>query len=232
MRLTARRDPFLVGAVVALCVLSIALGAVQIKRYREFGRMRNVAASIETARAVSPKLIGEVMPKALDVKARGICQADYVKAALTVVLTHLDQQNSEQDFDSWSAAMVNAEEIAKYAIGCSPTNGNFWLRLAMVRQAISEQSNELARLVQFSQLYAPAEEKVIGARYRLYNRVTAPTLALLGPTLASDLTVICDRAQTAYRRRLPAPDMELQAQISRLNPDCSIGPPVSRTSRR
>jgi hypothetical protein len=138
-------------------------------------------------------------------------------------LARLDQQNQDADYEAWSTAVTQAERVAGYALTCSPTNGNFWLRFAMVRQAISEQPEQIAHLVTFSQLYAPVEENVIAARFRLYNRLTQNTLRLLSSPLQSDLRIICQPQQAAFRKRLPTPGPLILPELKELDPNCSIG---------
>ena len=228
-----RRDPLLIGAVLAICLLALYLGAVQIARHREFGGLRHLANEIEQEpQGISEKIVEGLLPKAVSVMARGICQSEYIRAALTLVLANLDRQDVERDFERWSRAIELADYVATFAVSCSPTDGNFFVRLAMVKQAVIEQPEELARLIRFSQLYAPAEANAIAARYKLYNRLTPQTLALVEGEFASDLNVICQYKQGGFRRRLPAPNPRVNPRIADLVPGCTIGQVAATKSRR
>ncbi|WP_117196268.1 hypothetical protein [Rhizobium terrae] len=227
-----RRDPLLAGAVTVLCSACLILAAMQISRHLRFGELRYVATQLETDRPVARNVLERAVTGALALQDEGICQSEFLKAALTVTLTKLDHQNQDVDYEAWSNTLLQAESLIRFSLSCIPTDGNLWARLAMVRQAISEQPDELAKLVTFSQLYAPAEENVIDARYRLYNRVTKDTLALLGDPMRSDLEAICSPQGGGLRRRLPPPGLLVAVQLMRIAPECNIGRSVAGKTGR
>jgi hypothetical protein len=93
----------------------------------------------------------------------------------------------------------------------------------MVRQAVGEQPEEIAKLVTLSQLYAPAEENTIAARFRLYNRLTKPSLTLAAAPLKADLAVVCSLKGAALRRRLPLANPVLAREVQSYAQDCQLG---------
>jgi hypothetical protein len=102
----------------------------------------------------------------------------------------------------------------------------------MVRQAVGEQPEEIAKLVTLSQLYAPAEENTIAARFRLYNRLTQPSLILAAAPLKADLAVVCTLKGAALRKRLPSPNPVLAGEVLSIAPDCHLGRPSSGKTGR
>jgi hypothetical protein len=185
--------------------------------------MRHVAAQIERDRSVSQELFARSLLQVGKLVEDHVCQSEFVKAALTVSLFRLDMQNPDVDYDNWSNALERADKVARFALQCLPSDGNFWVRFAMVRQAIGEQPEEIAKLVTLSQLYAPAEENTIAARFRLYNRLTQPSLALTAAPLRADLAVVCSLKGAALRKRLPLPRPVLAEEVLAIAPDCALG---------
>ncbi len=227
-----RRSPLLTGAVIVFAGATMALAASQISRYVRFGELRSVAGEISEDRPVSAAMLGRATARAADLVSERLCQSEFVKAAVVVSLVNLDRQDQDRDYDAWASALGLAEDVTRFSLTCRPTDGNFWLRLAMVRQTISEQPQEIARLVTLSQLYAPAEQTVITSRYSLYNRLTPETLALLAAPIGSDIGLICREMQNATRRRLAAPGENLANQIEATAPGCRIGvTPGGKTGR-
>lgn len=227
-----RKSPLLAGAVMIICALSLLLAFIQVSRYMTFGHIRHLAAQIEQGRPVSTASIQRALPEASRLLTDGICQTEFVRAALTIRLTDLDQQNQDADFDRWSTALQDAEDIARFALSCSPADGNSWVRLAMVRQTIGENPEEIAKLVTFSQLYAPAEENTLAARYRLYNRLSDATLALLEAPLHSDMRNLCSLEGRFLRERLPAPDRGVVVTAIAAFPGCELKTAVDQKSGR
>lgn len=217
------RRPLLIGAVVLLCMGSLAISVTQISRYARFGTMRHIAAQIERDRPVSRELLEGTLPQMRLLLRDDVCQSEFVKAAVTVALVRLDTQSPDVDYDNWSSALGEAENVVRFAVHCLPSDGNFWVRYAMVRQAVGEQPEEIAKLVTLSQLYAPAEENTIAARFRLYNRLTQPSLTLAAAPLKADLAVVCSLKGAALRRRLPLANPVLAREVQSYAQDCQLG---------
>jgi hypothetical protein len=232
-RLSVRKlTPLKIG-ILALCVGSFALSTLQIYRFTRFGEMRYIAAQVERQSPVSRDRLDRAIADARLVVEDKLCQSEFIRAALTLSLIDLDRQNADRDYEAWAKALEQADRTASFALSCSPTNGNFWVRLAMIRQTITEQPDEVARLVTLSQLYAPAEQNVIAARYRLYNRVSEQTLEKAAAPVAADLELICAPAGAALRKDLPVPRQSLAPYLDAASPGCTIGKsPALKTGGR
>lgn len=219
------RRPLLFAAVTALSLTALSLSVVQISRFIRFGDVIHLAARLDRGEPVVPATVSGATVWAQGVMDDGICQHDFIKSALTVLLTDLDHQDQDRDYEGWARSLDRAEGFARFALGCAPTDGDLWLRLAMVQQAIGEQSQEIARLITFSQLYAPAEGNVIAGRYRLYNRLTPATLSMAANTVAADFVILCSPTAAHLRRRLPPPSNHLAPFVVQRDADCAIGLP-------
>lgn len=215
-----RRNPLLVGAVTAFSLVVLSLSAVQISRFVRFGDLPYLARQLQRKEPVARQAIAASVSQAEALRTEGVCQSEFVKGGMSILLADLDYQDQDKDYESWAMALERADKFARFALGCLPTDGNLWLRLAMVQQTIVEEPEEVAKLVTFSQLYTPADENVIVGRYLLYNRVTARTLMLLSEPLASDLRIICSDQNKSLRRRLLAPGPLVTQQLAVMIPDC------------
>ncbi len=136
---------------------------------------------------VAPEVVSAYAIKANGLVEGNVCRSDIVNANLTLILEDLARQNSFSDFDRWADRMQAADRFLVHAISCFPTNGNFWIRLAMVRFVSAEEPEELARLMTTSQWFAPAEKKVLTMRLELWRRVSALTLANADDAVRQDV---------------------------------------------
>ncbi len=222
MKSRIRANPLLVGAVIAISLVVLWLCAVQVSRLILFGNLPYFAQKIERGEAIGRDIGEQLISNADAVREARICQSGFVNGGLSVILINLDHQDQDQDYAGWAAALERADKFTRFALACFPTDGNLWLRTAMVQQAIGERSDEIAKLVTYSQLYAPAEEAVIFGRYRLYNRLTESTLALLSDIIAADFKIICSDIGSPLRRRLPTPSPLFARWLSLVVPDCKL----------
>lgn len=118
------------------------------------------------------------------------CRADILRAGLTVMLANLDRQNSFHRYEAWAAAMTDGDAYVVHAIGCTPTDGDLWARLAMIRLAIAENPDELAWLMQRSIEYAPAEYAVLVPRFVVWRKASAASLAAAQDAVEADLLTL------------------------------------------
>lgn len=149
-----------------------------------------LATLIETDRHVA---VGEVHRIAAATDAivdRDECRSDLVNAGMTVVLNDLDSRDPVADYDGWSAAIARADRYITHAVHCVPGNGNSWVRLAMVRQAVAENPEELSTLMSRSVWYAPSESGVIASRCVVWRKASEATLRLARPALDHDLILV------------------------------------------
>lgn len=216
------KNPILLGALIGLSAAVLWLSAVQISRMARFGVLPQAAYRIDSGVAVEKAAITALVPVAEELRATGVCQAIFVKSGFTVELAALDLEDQTANYAAWATALDRAEIFARHALGCLPTNGNFWLRFAMLRQAVGEQPNELLELVRNSQAYAPAEAEVVAGRYAFYNRLTGGTLTLLSDIIAKDIGVICSESGSTVRERLAAPSPAVDRIVRSIAPRCAL----------
>lgn len=218
------KSPALVGIVVLLSVFVLWLSATQISRFVRFGALQPMAYRLETGTPTAIQAIRELVPVAENVRDEGICQGIFVKSGFTILLAALDIENQDTGYDAWGTAMQRAEAFGRHALGCLPTNGDFWLKLARLHQATGEQPRELFQLLNNSQLYAPAEPQVLAGRYAFYGHLTDASLQLLGDTIANDVRAICSESGNDMRRILAPPSPWVQRVMNEVEPQCVIPP--------
>lgn len=215
-----RSRPVTVLPMLVLAAAILALAAYQVSRYASYGDVRYWAGRIEAGTPLQSGALAASVRRAASIADEGECQARFVKAGLVVLFAAIDEIDQDKDYESWSEALQRADRLAAHALTCLPTDGGLWLRLAMTRQAVAEQPEEVARYLFLSQLYAPSEQAVIRGRYLLYNEVSATTLGLLSDGFESDLRLVCSNAMDYTRADLPPPGPALAPIISSLHPDC------------
>lgn len=216
------RYPKLTVALVLLSAFVLWLAAVQISRFSRLGMLVPVAYRLDSGVPTDPADVRALVPVADAVRDENLCQSDFLKSGYTILLAALDLENQDSGYAEWAAAMERAEAFGRHALGCSPTNGNFWLKLAMLHQAVSEQPREIVELLGNSQLYAPAEAKVVAGRYALYNRLTDASLTLLAPAIDRDLRVICSPSDNTIRDMISVPSQPVERRLKALAPQCAI----------
>lgn len=216
------RYPKLTFALLLLSAFVLWLAAVQIMRYARFSALEPVAYRLATGVPTNATDIRALVPLAESVRDERICQSDFVKSSYAILLAALDLENEDRDYAEWAAALGRAEAFGRHALGCSPTSGSFWLKLAMLHKAEGEQPGELLTLIGNSQLYAPAEIEVLGGRYALYNRLTDTSITVLAPVIDRDIEVICSQQADGMRRELAPPSQSVARVLAKLAPQCAI----------
>ncbi|TCL72970.1 hypothetical protein EV286_104399 [Rhizobium sp. BK251] len=177
--------------VFALLTAAFAVAAtMQLGVLVRYGHMSALAERLEKSEKISEPLIHSYALQAADIVTDGICTSDVVMAGATVVLADLDRLDPVADYDRWAAALEAADRYFRHAVSCSPTNGNFWLRLAMVRQAVAERPEEIARLMEQSVRWAPAEADILVGRLVLWNKVGPATLLASKALVQHDLDTL------------------------------------------
>ncbi len=118
------------------------------------------------------------------------CRSDVLSAGLSILLADLDTRNPTTDADGWMAALVRADHYVSHVLGCRPTDGDAWVRLAMVRQALGTDDDELANLMERSAWYAPAEHDTVLARFEVWRKADETTLVQASSVFDHDLLTV------------------------------------------
>lgn len=146
-----------------------------------------LAERIERGETVADDVAATYAARAIELVDGHYCRSDIVAAGLTLVLTQLDRQNVNINYDAWVAAAASARHYLQYAVSCMPTNSNFWLRLAAVESRIAEEPLSSAGMMKRSVALAPYDESMILTRFYFWNGFTDATLLRASPALDSDL---------------------------------------------
>lgn len=191
-----------IALLVVLCGVVLAVSIRELVASVRFDRVMQLARHLETGSPVNRGTVTRLAGVADAVVSGGYCRSDIVRAGLTVKLAELDQRNSYHDYDAWAGALAAAENYLRHAIGCRPTDGNLWLRLAMVRRAVAEQPTEIAFLMQQSVYYAPAEQAVLVGRFAVWNDAAAGTLEAARSAVETDLATVLRHGELPLIRQI------------------------------
>ncbi|KAA0680782.1 hypothetical protein DTW90_37270 [Neorhizobium sp. P12A] len=174
------------------CVIFLAMGALQLKQTAHFGSLFPLAQKLQAGESVSADVLNRYAKLADSVTSGEYCRSDIVLAGATVILADLDRQNQSLDYDAWADAMSLGDRYFVHAISCMPTNGNYWLRLALIRRAVAERPAELASFMQESVRMAPADQDIILARFAFWNQASAATLGAANSSVESDIKTVLE----------------------------------------
>jgi len=181
----SRSPVILAFAIVVLGFLGFALS--ELWTTARFTTLQRLAVKLEHGETVRGKAVGYYAASTDRIIDGGYCRYDIIRAGVTTTLADIDRLNGSNNRKGWNEAVARADRLLLHAIGCVPTDGNYWVRLAMVRWTKGEKPDELARLLQQSAWLAPAEKNVLAARFFLWNRVSVATLERAKETLQTDL---------------------------------------------
>ena len=178
------------AGIALAAAVSLWLGVEQLRLSARYGDMTAAAESLRHGEGLSPAALEVAHWKAMTLVTSGDCRADLLRAGLQLILADLDRQNSYSGYDAWAAAMADADAYIVHGISCTPTDGNLWARLAMVRWAIGENPQEMHWLLQQSIDYAPAEFGVLTARFIVWRKASAATLVTARDAAEADLLTL------------------------------------------
>lgn len=165
---------------------------VQLRQTAHFGSLFPLAGRLDSGAVVPPDLLTRYVKVTDEIVAGGYCRSDIIAAGATVELADLDRQNQSLDYDSWASAMVRGGRYFEHAISCTPTSGDYWLRLAMIRRAVAERPEELAALMQQSVQMAPAEQDIVIGRLIFWNLASAATLDASRDLVERDIRTVLE----------------------------------------
>lgn len=148
-----------------------------------------------------------------DIVPENVCRSDILKAGLVLVLSRIEINLTPQNYDSWLEAVSNANSYIAHAIRCTPTDGNLWLRMAMVTRAGAEDPERIAELMARSQNLAPAEISVVMDRIRFYNSLGAGTLNRTSLVVQRDLAISLQQEPKLLREVLEKPSKALMPYL-------------------
>ncbi|WP_405049191.1 hypothetical protein [Rhizobium rhizogenes] len=183
-------------AVVPVLVISIFVLAVAAQAFSESRRFSDIVAMARIAddkNGLAPDLLANTVSQLHPVIAEKICRSDIVKAGLRLVLADLDASIGKLAPEATAARLGFAETYIRHALSCLPANGDVWLRLAMVRSLRNASPLETAVLMNFSQLYGPADANLIRGRFAMWRQFPRETLSQAEAAREADTTVVCGK---------------------------------------
>lgn len=181
-------------AVVPVLVISVFVLSVAAQAFSQSRRFSDIVALARIAddnNGLAPDLLTETVPELNPVIAEKICRSDIVKAGLRLVLADLDANGFDPASDSGAARLSFAETFIRHALFCFPANGDVWLRLAMVRSLRNASPMEVAVLMNFSQLYGPADANLIRGRFVMWRQFPKNTLPEAEAAREADTAIVC-----------------------------------------
>ncbi len=171
------------AALLALSGLHLTLAAAS-------SRVAAAASRLEEGRPVESGMLRALASHAVSEVLLSTCRADILRAAMTVQMAALDLESITSDYSSWAQALERADRFIAHYVQCLPTDGNGWLRKALISRATAELPAALAELLAQSARLAPAEGQVLRARLALWKAVSAQTIGLGRQWLRQDVSTI------------------------------------------
>jgi hypothetical protein len=177
-------------ALIAVCAVTIAFGPRTLYQSERHTGLLQIGRLIADDEPVSASLVASVHDDIQSLVTGGLCRSDLLAAGLRATLKDLDYQNSYSDYEAWSLQIMSAEQFLTHALSCRPTDGDLWVRLAMVRWAVGELPEEQEFLMRMSHQHAPAEQNIIRARIVQWGRLSKASLEALETEFSSDVQVM------------------------------------------
>ncbi len=211
-------------AVVPVLVISIFVLSVAAQAFSQSRRFSDIVALARIAddnNGLAPDLLAETVPELQPIVSEKICRSDIVKAGLRLVLADLDANGVDPASDPGATRLGFAETFIRHSLSCFPANGDVWLRLAMVRSLRNASPMEVAVLMNFSQLYGPADANLIRGRFVMWQQFPKNTLPEAETAREADTAVVCGRQGEILRWTLaevcpkpPPADIKRPAPLS------------------
>lgn len=184
-----RRGWFAYATSVAMMGF-VYLAVQNINAQRRYFDVIHLARNFEQGAPVSPQAIHAYLGEARSMVDAKECRSDLLGDGLTIILADLDGYDSATSGESRTASLEAADRFIVHVLSCTPTDGDAWARLAIVRQALGKDPSKLAALLERSSWYAPAEGTTLSARLEVWRRATEDILVTAAPTLDHDILTV------------------------------------------
>ncbi|WP_313556541.1 hypothetical protein [Agrobacterium cavarae] len=186
------------GRIVGFCVVFAfatitgftSLGAIQ--RFVQAADIREAARLLARGGSFHPKRLEELRIEATELALTASCNSLILRAAVTVAMHDLDGQNSNRDYEKWSHSISDAIVVLTTASACLPTDGDIYLRLAMVEWKIAASKKRNTLLLSLSHKYAPYELEILNARLLMWERLSPSDVSDLRDVFTEDFNSFMD----------------------------------------
>ncbi|MBB3302891.1 hypothetical protein FHT72_006779 [Rhizobium sp. BK077] len=202
------------GALSIACGLLTIFAGSEFYKTLRFSDLVSTAARVESGRPISQKAAQRAAVLAMELEQSHGCREDLVMPAVTVMLRAVDEAAEKPNLSAWVDTLTRADRYMKFALGCSPKEGNYWLRFAMLRRLQGENTAELAALMSLSSKYAPVEPDVLSLRMRVWLSLQPVTRSAGASALASDLVHFLEHAPAQDIKDFSlAADSDMQSRL-------------------
>lgn len=174
--------------LVPISIVSVVVGTVAFESLIHSGsvqqlrQLRNVSVSISADHMDRVQAARQAISQLIEA-----CEAGAIDAAIELDVVYADAFTPHTDREAWQRALIELAFHARAALLCQPTNGLIWARLAFAEWFLGRSGDHQARMMEFSELYAPAEIAAVNARLRHWSRLSSYVLALTKTSFERDL---------------------------------------------
>jgi hypothetical protein len=183
----------------------VALGAYAVVLSRgniEHRALLTMDERLAAGWTVTVKQVAETAQAVVAENDDGHCRSTYLRPAVAVVLYDLNRYNQAADYNAWAAAHLNAEQILGTALRCLPSDGNLWLRKALLARAAAENPAEIKAIMTLSSQLAPYERRQILARLELWKHLSSYGLFVNNDLARADIRSVLLFADGPARKSL------------------------------
>lgn len=200
--ITVKSESFSRRTILSFAAASAALGYLwitleNIEAQRKAADIKYIASLIESDSNLGLATLNMFIGKVYAFADRNECRSDILSAGSSVILTDLDRMSAAGESNKISDALRYADRYFSHALSCTPTNGDTWARLAMVRLALGASPTEVASLLEKSRQFAPADGATLAARISVWTVAPEPTLERAGGALDWDIALAFSRFSTS-----------------------------------
>lgn len=184
-------EVFLYGSLI------LASGLIAVNEFRKtahFADLLQMNVVLSAGDGTNAKVVGRLAAEADQVTIAKECRSDILRAGLSFVMRDLDLQDAVNRYDQWAASMGRANRYVLHALSCNPADGDMWVRLALVSQAISENPQQLSDFMAQSVLLSPSEMHTLSARFVIWKKAGPFTLSLSQKSIERDLRTLLNYA--------------------------------------
>lgn len=206
MRGKLRRLPILLVKAMAAVALVFAWTVVRDEVQTE--PLVVLAQRIERGTEVDSKTVLRVADRVVTLSGDGRCESRFVRAGLTILLRRLDGLDPVRQSADFAVALGQTHSYLNHALQCTPTDGNLWLRRAMVGLAEGRALQTIRDDLAQSRRFAPAEANVLSGRFLVWNQLPETQLLQSAPLVLDDLKTICGKP--GLMAKLPKAESALQ----------------------
>lgn len=156
--------------LILLCASSAVLAIDELRTAAQVQTVRQVRRVMEQPTADLRPVLERTRLSGDTILAS--CKSQAVEAAVELDVFYADSFNPQLERDQWLIALNKLSNDARAALACQPTNGLLWARLAFAEWFLGRSADQQVQMLEYSELYAPAELAALKARLIHWGRMT------------------------------------------------------------